>query len=57
MEQALEIAKLWFRNEHVTATVMQPKVAKVLCKNKEYILKRTGSIKQFLVEFDVLKQL
>ena len=36
---------------------MQPKVAKVLCKNKEYILKRTGSIKQFLVEFDVLKQL
>ena len=34
MEQALEIAKLWFRNEHVTATVMQPKVAKVLCKNK-----------------------
>lgn len=25
MEQALEIAKLWFRNEHVTATVMQPK--------------------------------
>ena len=23
MEQALEIAKFWFQNEHVTATVMQ----------------------------------
>lgn len=57
MEQALEIAKFWFQNEHVTATVMQPKVAKVICKNKEYILKRTGSIDQLLIEFDVLDQL
>ncbi|BCC59358.1 hypothetical protein bcgnr5394_28990 [Bacillus cereus] len=57
MEQALEIAKFWFQNEHVTATVIQQKVAKVICKNKEYILKKTGSIKQLLVEFDVLKQL
>ena len=52
-----EIAKFWFQNEHVTATVIQQKVAKVICKNKEYILKKTGSIKQLLVEFDVLKQL
>ncbi len=37
MEQALEIAKFWFQNEHVTATVIQQKVAKVICKNKEYI--------------------
>ena len=52
-----EIAKFWFQNEHVTATVIQQKVAKVICKNKEYILKKTGSIKQLLVESDVLKQL
>ncbi len=25
MEQALEIAKFWFQNEHVTATVIQQK--------------------------------
>ncbi len=39
MEQALEIAKFWFQNEHVTATVIQQKVAKVICKNKRVYFK------------------
>ncbi|MBE5106710.1 phosphotransferase [Bacillus thuringiensis] len=57
MEYALEIAKFWFQKEHVTATVIQSKVTKVTCNNKEYILKEKGSIKQLLVEFNVLEQL
>ncbi|MED0970451.1 phosphotransferase enzyme family protein [Bacillus paramycoides] len=57
MEHALEIAKFWFHDEHVTATVIQSKVTKVTCNNKEYILKEKGSIKQLLVELNVLEQL
>ncbi|MFJ8353681.1 phosphotransferase enzyme family protein [Bacillus paramycoides] len=57
MEHALEIAKFWFHDEHVTATVIQSKVTKVTCNNKAYILKEKGSIKQLLVELNVLEQL
>ncbi|MED1567834.1 phosphotransferase enzyme family protein [Bacillus paramycoides] len=57
MEHALEIAKSWFHDEHVTATVIQSKVTKVTCNNKAYILKEKGSIKQLLVEQNVLEQL
>ncbi|PFM63392.1 aminoglycoside phosphotransferase [Bacillus cereus] len=57
MEHALEIAKFWFHDEHVTATVIQSKVTKVTCNNKAYILKKKGSIKQLLVELNVLEQL
>ncbi|MGE7871025.1 phosphotransferase enzyme family protein [Bacillus paramycoides] len=57
MEHALEIAKFWFHDEYVTATVIQSKVTKVTCNNKAYILKEKGSIKQLLVELNVLEQL
>ncbi|WP_242272635.1 phosphotransferase enzyme family protein [Bacillus cereus group sp. BfR-BA-01310] len=57
MEHALEIAKFWFHDEHVTANVIQSKVTKVTCNNKAYILKEKGSIKQLLVELNVLEQL
>ncbi|MGN4422614.1 phosphotransferase enzyme family protein [Bacillus cereus group sp. MYBK30-1] len=57
MEHALEIAKFWFHDEHVTTTVIQSKVTKVTCNNKAYILKEKGSIKQLLVELNVLEQL
>ncbi|EJR54959.1 hypothetical protein IIM_01899 [Bacillus cereus VD107] len=57
MEHALEIAKFWFHDEHVTATVIQSKVTKITCNNKAYILKEKGSIKQLLVELNVLEQL
>ncbi|NWK69533.1 phosphotransferase [Bacillus paramycoides] len=57
MEHALEIAKFWFHDEHVTATVIQSKVTKVTCNNKAYTLKEKGSIKQLLVELNVLEQL
>ncbi|EEL70477.1 phosphotransferase enzyme family protein [Bacillus mycoides] len=57
MEDVLEITKFWFQNEHVTATVIQSKVTKVTCNNKAYILKEKGSIKQLLVELNILEQL
>ncbi|MED1410989.1 MULTISPECIES: phosphotransferase enzyme family protein [Bacillus] len=57
MEDILEIAKFWFQDEHLTSTVIQPKVTKVTCNNKAYILKEKVSIKQLLVELNVLEQL
>ncbi|KAB2441200.1 phosphotransferase enzyme family protein [Bacillus luti] len=57
MENALEIAKFWFQNEQVIATVIQSKVTKLTCNNKVYILKEKGSIEQLLVELDVLERL
>ncbi|HDR4560002.1 aminoglycoside phosphotransferase [Bacillus cereus] len=57
MENALEIAKFWFQNEQVIATVIQSKVTKIMCNNKVYILKEKGSIKQLLVEINILEQM
>ncbi|KAA0766606.1 phosphotransferase enzyme family protein [Bacillus sp. SH5-2] len=57
MENALEIAKFWFQNEQVIATVIQSKVTKLTCNNKVYILKEKGSIKQLLVEMNILEQM
>ncbi|HHT7191397.1 TPA: phosphotransferase enzyme family protein, partial [Bacillus cereus] len=57
MENALEIAKFWFQNEQVIATVIQSKVTKLTCNNKVYILKEKGSIKQLLVEINILEQM
>ncbi|MEK4578860.1 phosphotransferase enzyme family protein [Bacillus sp. FSL R12-0074] len=57
MKDILEIAKFWFQDKGVTATEIQPNVTKIHCNNKAYILKGKGSIKQFLVELNVLEQL
>ncbi|HDR7567093.1 TPA: phosphotransferase [Bacillus mycoides] len=57
MKDILEIAKFWFQDKDVTATEIQPNVMKIHCNNKAYILKGKGSIKQFLVELNVLEQL
>ncbi|HGH7182001.1 TPA: phosphotransferase enzyme family protein [Bacillus luti] len=57
MENALKIAKFWFQNEQVIATVIQSKVTKLTCNNKVYILKEKGLIEQLLVELDVLERL
>ena len=57
MKDILEIAKFWFQDKGVTATEIQPNVTKIHCNNKAYILKGKGSIKQFLVELNVLGQL
>ncbi|ABY43805.1 phosphotransferase enzyme family protein [Bacillus mycoides] len=57
MKDILEIAKFWFQDKDVTATEIQPNVTKIHCNNKAYILKGKGSIKQFLVELNVLEQL
>ncbi|PEA24257.1 aminoglycoside phosphotransferase [Bacillus cereus] len=57
MKDILEIAKFWFQDKDVTATEIQPNVTKIHCNNKAYILKEKGSIKQFLVELNVLEQL
>ncbi|WP_439876348.1 phosphotransferase enzyme family protein [Bacillus mycoides] len=57
MEDMLEIAKFWFQDKDVTTTEVQPNVTKIHCNNKAYILKEKGSIKQFLLELNVLEQL
>ncbi|HDR7623680.1 TPA: phosphotransferase [Bacillus mycoides] len=57
MKDILEIAKFWFQDKDVTATEIQPNVMKIHCNNKAYILNGKGSIKQFLVELNVLEQL
>ena len=57
MEDILEIAKFWFQDKDVTATEIQPNVMKIHCNNKAYILKEKGSIKQLLVELNILEQL
>ncbi|PEY40380.1 aminoglycoside phosphotransferase [Bacillus cereus] len=57
MEQPLNLAKFWFQNEHITATVIQPKVTKIIRNKQNYILKEKGSIKQLLAETNVLNQL
>ncbi|CAM3937908.1 phosphotransferase enzyme family protein [Bacillus luti] len=53
----MKIAKFWFQNEQVIATVIQSKVTKLTCNNKVYILKEKGLIEQLLVELDVLERL
>ncbi|MDM5428090.1 phosphotransferase enzyme family protein [Bacillus mycoides] len=57
MEDILEIAKYWFQDKNLAATVIQPKVTKIHCNNKTYILKEKGSIKQLLNELNLLEQL
>jgi Ser/Thr protein kinase RdoA (MazF antagonist) len=57
MEDILEIAKFWFQDKDVTTTEVQPNVTKINCNNKAYILKEKGSIKQLLVELNILEQL
>ncbi len=57
MEDILEIAKFCFQDKDVTATEIQPNVMKIHCNNKAYILKEKGSIKQLLVELNILEQL
>ncbi|MFD6508205.1 phosphotransferase enzyme family protein [Bacillus sp. NPDC060175] len=57
MEDILEIAKFWFQDKNLTATVIQPKVTNIHCNNKVYILKEKGFIKQILNELNVLEQL
>ncbi|KEK23129.1 phosphotransferase enzyme family protein [Bacillus gaemokensis] len=56
MEHILEITNFWFQDEQVTAEAIQPKVTKII-RNKQYILKEKGSIKQLLAEINVLNQL
>ncbi|PGC32510.1 aminoglycoside phosphotransferase [Bacillus pseudomycoides] len=57
MEQPLNLAKFWFQNEHITATVIQPKVTKIIMNKQNYILKEKGTINQLLAEVNVLNQL
>ncbi|HDR7896106.1 phosphotransferase [Bacillus pacificus] len=57
MRNILEIVKFWFYDYDVTATEIKANVIKIHCNNKSYILKEKGSIKQLLVEINVLEQL
>ncbi|PEA81141.1 aminoglycoside phosphotransferase, partial [Bacillus pseudomycoides] len=57
MEQPLNLAKFWFQNEHITATVIHPKVTKIIMNKQNYILKEKGTINQLLAEVNVLNQL
>ncbi|PEP48825.1 phosphotransferase enzyme family protein [Bacillus pseudomycoides] len=57
MEQPLKLAKFWFQNEHITATVIHPKVTKIIMNKQNYILKEKGTINQLLAEVNVLNQL
>ena len=57
MEDILEIANFWFGDKDVTATEIKANVTKIHCNNKSYILKEKGSIKQLLVEINLIEQL
>ena len=49
--------KFWFGDKDVTATEIKANVTKIHCNNKSYILKEKGSIKQLLVEINLIEQL
>lgn len=57
MEDILEIANFWFVDKEVTATEIKVNVTKIHCNNKSYILKEKRSIKQLLVEINLIEQL
>lgn len=56
MGDIVEIVKFWFEDKDVTATEIKANVTKIHCNNKSYILKEKGSIKQLLLEINVLDQ-